>query len=298
MPVAVVDLETTGMSTDGDRIVEIAVLRLEEGKPPQWLDSRVNPLRSPGPTHVHGLSARDLRDAPLFADLAPALGPLLDGAVMVAHNAGFEHRFLAAELEAAGGHWAVPRLCTVKLSRRLFPDRRGSGANTLGTLARHYGIVNAHAHRAMGDVLATAELLGALLTDASAPVDAGEALQKAWSPAEGEARWPIGEAAPPLPRAPRLRPPEAVTPPPDRPWRAVPKVRRQVVAQGLKLSELRLLCDKLSLVPQSSREGLQRALVNAEHASTRALLDWLSPTTRQRVSQWVGVAEVSTWLAA
>lgn len=205
-PVAVVDIETSGLSPDRCRIVEIAILRLSPGGAPAWLDTLVDPQGPVGPTDIHGIRAEDVRGAPRFADLCPAIAALLDGAWVVAHNARFEDSFLAAEVARAGGAWAAPHVCTMRLARRVDPTRRGPGASTLGTLARDFGVTNPAAHRAAGDVLATAGVLAALLDRAGD--DAARAVARASREVAAPTRWPTGTPGRALvrPRAPNLDP--------------------------------------------------------------------------------------------
>src|SRR5690606_35888676 len=95
---AVVDVETTGWNAGGkDRVVEVAVVHVSldghlEG---QW-DTLTNPGRDLGPQRVHGISAREIRSAPLFPEIAGQLADLLRGRAFVAHNAQFDASFLAA----------------------------------------------------------------------------------------------------------------------------------------------------------------------------------------------------------
>ena len=161
-PFAVLDVETTGLNTAADRIIEIAVVRCSPSgrKISEW-SSLVDPNRDPGPTHIHGITARDLADAPKFFEIAPELRRQLDGTIFTAHNLAFDAAFVAREFAEAG---APPLdgfgLCTLELVRAARPGRR---KYSLATCADELGIPHPDAHRALGDALVTAEMLRILL---------------------------------------------------------------------------------------------------------------------------------------
>jgi DNA polymerase-3 subunit epsilon len=161
---AVVDVETTGMAaTDGDRITEIAVVIVRDGKIAETFDTLINPER-PIPSFITSLthiSWEMVKDAPRFADIVDDLLQFMKGHVFVAHNADFDWRFVRAEVERATGRRLTgPKLCTVKLARRVLPHLP---SRRLDALAYHYGVANEARHRAMGDAAATAQILLRLL---------------------------------------------------------------------------------------------------------------------------------------
>jgi DNA polymerase III epsilon subunit family exonuclease len=193
---AVVDVETTGLSAKRHRVVQVAVVTvLADGtRVDEWSSVVRKPRwRRVGARHIHGLSSSDLRDAPAFAHIAPELVRRLDGSIVVAHNAGFDWSFLRRELARAG--YAVPdaaRLCTLRLSRTLDPDRQQS--HRLPEVAQRYGVPCEHLHDALADAETTAALLPRLLDDSQA--DALDQLRPAlrgtttaW-PAYERVRWP------------------------------------------------------------------------------------------------------------
>jgi DNA polymerase-3 subunit epsilon len=161
---AVVDVETTGMRSGGsDRITEIAVAVVHGGRREVVLESLVNPGRPipPAVRAVTNISDEMVRGAPPFAELADRLLAALAGRVFVAHNARFDWGFVCAELRRARGVVLEgPRLCTVRLARRLVGGVRSCG---LDNLTRVLGLENAARHRAAGDALVTAELFARLL---------------------------------------------------------------------------------------------------------------------------------------
>lgn len=156
---AVVDVETTGLwAEQGDRVCEIAVLRLEAGAQVAAFSSLVNPGRPihPDASRVNGLVDADVVGAPGFADLADEVDRLLEGAVMVAHNAPFDGSFLVAEYAIANREPPdVPVIDTLALSRRLFRFRR----NDLGSVAVALGAGAGVQHRAAGDAEVTYQVL-------------------------------------------------------------------------------------------------------------------------------------------
>lgn len=156
---AVLDLETTGLSPrKGARAIEIGlVLVAGDGTIEDRWETLVDPGGDPGPTHIHGVTRSMLDGAPAFADIAGDLASRLEGRAIVAHNAAFDVAFLDAEFAAAHLRWNRHPLCTMKLARR-----RGHYPANLEYLCGQYRIVNAGAHHALGDAVATAELLAHL----------------------------------------------------------------------------------------------------------------------------------------
>jgi DNA polymerase III subunit epsilon len=157
-PLAIVDVETTGTSAIYGRIIEIAVVRVEKGKIKRTFQSLVNPERSIPYTieQLTGISNKDIEDAPLFEDIAREVFRLLDGAIFVAHNARFDYGFVKNEFRRLGKTFNARCLCTVKLSRKLFPQYRN---HNLSSIITRHGIVCEDRHRALGDAKATYEFL-------------------------------------------------------------------------------------------------------------------------------------------
>jgi DNA polymerase-3 subunit epsilon len=161
---AVVDVETTGVRAGGnDRITEIAVVVVQGGRREVVFDSLVNPGRPIPPVirAITGITDEMVRDAPSFEAVADQVLAALAGRIFVAHNARFDWGFVTAELRrsrdlALDG----PRLCTVRLARRLVKGVRSCG---LDSLQMYFGLENMARHRAAGDALVTAEILALLL---------------------------------------------------------------------------------------------------------------------------------------
>jgi DNA polymerase III subunit epsilon len=145
------DLETTGGNAVHDRITEIAAVRMENGVETARWSTLVNPgVRIPPFIQsLTGISDAMVADAPAFADVAQTLLDLLEGAVFVAHNVRFDHGFVQHELARLEIVLKVKTLCTVRLSRKLYPQHKGHGLDAI--LQRH-GLHTLARHRAMGDV--------------------------------------------------------------------------------------------------------------------------------------------------
>jgi DNA polymerase-3 subunit epsilon len=164
---SVLDVETSGLDPRRHRIIQVAVVVTDAGGDivDEW-SSLVHPrFGRAGPSHVHGLRRADLRDAPRFAAIAPALVDRLEGTVVVAHNADFDWAFMLREFQRA----KVPapligRLCTLRLSRSLDPERLLR--HRLSDLCDRLGIEVTQPHDAAADARATARALPALLAAA------------------------------------------------------------------------------------------------------------------------------------
>jgi DNA polymerase-3 subunit epsilon len=178
----VVDVETTGGTpTRGHRITEIAAVVVRGGEVRDVYETLVNPERPIPPEimRLTGITAEMVRDKPRFHDVCNDVVDVLAGHVFVAHNVGFDWRFVSAEVErATGRRLDGPRLCTVRLSRKLLPQLRSRslghvadfyGADTFAQSyfeARH-GRERPWRHSAAGDAVATAHCLLRLLKDAA-----------------------------------------------------------------------------------------------------------------------------------
>lgn len=151
------DCETSGLSASNDRVISLAVIILDQGlNVIETWSTLINSGVDPGPVEVHGITQDMLRDAPSFEDIFTKLNSLLEGRVMVAHNASFDHNFLKAEAERLGltlGHQGV--LCTLRAARRMkLPLEK----LTLGVLAKHYNITQTRAHDALDDTTVLVEI--------------------------------------------------------------------------------------------------------------------------------------------
>ncbi len=157
---AVVDVETTGgRPSRGDRVVEVAVVLVRGRQVEPVFDGLVNPGRGIPPfvASLTGITEDMLHDRPEFADIADEVLAALAGRVFVAHNARFDWAFLSAELKRTRDRVLLgPRVCTVRLARRLIPELKSRG---LDQVTQFFGITVNQRHRAGGDALATAQVL-------------------------------------------------------------------------------------------------------------------------------------------
>src|SRR5882672_2482522 len=157
-PLAIVDLETTGTRPAADRVTEIGVLEVERFEVVSQWSTLVNP-GVPLTSEIQaltGITHQMLATAPRFADLAQDLHERLAGRVFVAHNARFDYGFLRREFDRAGIRFHARAVCSVRLSRRLYPRERGHDLDSL--IARH-GIACQERHRALGDADAVWQFL-------------------------------------------------------------------------------------------------------------------------------------------
>jgi DNA polymerase-3 subunit epsilon len=172
---AVVDIETSGLSTRRHRILQLAVVTVDDGTVVDEWETLVKlrwPFQRVGPRRVHGISRADLRGAPGAHDALTELARRLDGAVFTAHNVRFDWEFIdRAARRADVDVTPIARLCTLRMSRQLDPDRELS--HRLADVCDRYGISNDRPHDALHDARATAAALTALL-DAHGVSDADD----------------------------------------------------------------------------------------------------------------------------
>jgi DNA polymerase-3 subunit epsilon len=146
---AFVDIETTGSRANLDRITEVGVLTLENQESSEW--SR---LINPGvhiPNNIQrltGITPEMVSTKPSFDEIAAELYLELKDKIFIAHNARFDYSFLKAEFKRVGIDFSPKVVCTVKLSRRLFPSQ---GRHNLDTLISVHGLVVQSRHRALDD---------------------------------------------------------------------------------------------------------------------------------------------------
>ena len=165
VPIVVLDTETTGLFAEmGHRVVEIGAVRLENWQEVGQINTLLQPNRpmESKASQVNGIRDADLVGQPTFAAISVELLALLDGALLVAHNAEFDARFLGMEFYIQGMQagkppvqLANPWLCTLQLARGYF----NFGRNNLGHIANLLGVRTGNAHRALADVYTTAEIL-------------------------------------------------------------------------------------------------------------------------------------------
>ncbi|MFL6063811.1 MAG: exonuclease domain-containing protein [Friedmanniella sp.] len=156
----VLDVETTGLSpSHHHKIVELAVVYVSlDGVIQDRWSTLINPQRDVGPTRIHGITATDVIGAPTFAEVAPYVLRAIAGRVMVAHNAPFDLRFIAHELEQAGVPLVdlpLTGVCTMQWSKQYLQ----ASSRRLIDCCQASGISLENAHSAAADAYATAKLL-------------------------------------------------------------------------------------------------------------------------------------------
>ncbi len=163
--IVAIDVETTGLSPNRDRIVEVALVGLDKSANPDWSwQSLINPGRQipAQATAIHGITSREVAAAPAFSDLSDEILQSLQGKILMAHNLQFDAQFLRAEIRRSGRKMpALHGVDTLDLARR-YGWRAGS-SHRLGDLCRQYGIQTSNLHRALGDAMATCRLLQVMM---------------------------------------------------------------------------------------------------------------------------------------
>ena len=138
--VAFVDLETTGTTATRDRVTEVAIVRVADGELVEEWSTLVDP-GCPIPEDIQaltGITNEMVRGAPAFERIAKDVLDRIEGHLFVAHNARFDYGFLKNEFARAGLSFTADVLCTVRLSRRLYPEAAGHG---LDALIERHGLV-------------------------------------------------------------------------------------------------------------------------------------------------------------
>lgn len=155
---AVVDVETTGLYPSKDRVVEVAIVRLNsDALVVDEFSTLVNPRRDVGKTGIHGISASDVADAPTFEQIASLLWRHLAGFVLVAHNVTFDFGMLDAEFERCGVRLPPPpTMCTMTLAAHYLHKLPG---RSLPACCEAAAIELSQHHSALEDARAAAQLL-------------------------------------------------------------------------------------------------------------------------------------------
>jgi len=162
MEYAIVDLETTGGNARTSRVIEVAVLAFDGNKVIDEYSTLVNPgIQVPGfITNLTGITTDMLADAPSFEEVADQVASITRDRIFVAHNVGFDYSFLRNEFKKTDRQFIRKRLCTVRLTRTVFPKLK---SYSLGNICRKLDIPIEGRHRAYGDARATTALLKHLI---------------------------------------------------------------------------------------------------------------------------------------
>lgn len=157
-PVVYVDIETTGGSYRTSRIIEFAAIRIENDTIVDSFATLINP-GSLIPSHITrltGIRNSDVAGAPIFEDAAEQIHAILSGAVFIAHHVRFDYSFIKRQLEICNISFKPKMLCSVRLSRALYPDVKGHG---LEAIIRRFNIETTARHRAYDDAEAVMKFL-------------------------------------------------------------------------------------------------------------------------------------------
>ncbi len=152
-PLAIIDLETTGMTATADRITEIGIIRVVDNKVVEEWSTLVNPECSipPDIQSLTGITNQMVKNAPTFRQIAEEVQARLYDHVFVAHNARFDYGFIKNEFRRLDITFTEEVLCTVRLARKLYP---GYPSYSLDALRARHRLSMEGRHRAMGDARA------------------------------------------------------------------------------------------------------------------------------------------------
>lgn len=154
----VVDIETTGAWSNGDRITEVGAVKIRNHRIVEEWHSLINPQRSIPAKIVQltGITNEMVRQAPIFSEIADSFMTFMADGIFVAHNVNFDYGFLSYEYERLERRFRFPKLCTCAGMRRQYP---GHKSYSLGKLCQLYEIDLEDHHRALCDARAAAGLL-------------------------------------------------------------------------------------------------------------------------------------------
>jgi len=162
MHFAIVDIETTGGHATGNGITEISIQVHDGKRTVKQYETLINP-QQPIPYYIRGLTGIDdamVANAPIFSEVAEQIYETLQGCVFVAHSVNFDYSFVKHALQSCGYELNLKKLCTVRMSRKIFP---GLASYSLGKICAYHGIEINNRHRAGGDAEATVKLFELLL---------------------------------------------------------------------------------------------------------------------------------------
>lgn len=147
---AIVDVETTGGGPKNNRVIEIGILRIEKGELVRKYETLLNPgMDIPEYiTKLTGITNRSVKKAPTFEQVKDEVLELFEDAIFVAHNCSFDYAFLKQEFKRVDYGFTCPRLCTVSLSRTLFPEHRH---HNLSAIVERCNFTCKNRHRAYDD---------------------------------------------------------------------------------------------------------------------------------------------------
>lgn len=154
---AIIDIETTGLSANSEKITEIAIIIHDGSEIKEEYCTLINPEKKIPYRIIQmtGITNQMVEDAPKFFEVAKKIVELTEDKIIIGHNVNFDYSFLRNEFKSLGYEYSRKTLDTVRLSRKLIPGRR---SYSLGKLCLELGINNEARHRASGDAHATRQL--------------------------------------------------------------------------------------------------------------------------------------------
>lgn len=163
MRYAIIDVETTGMGVQGNKITEIAILVHDGTQVVDRYETLVNPQSSIpySISRLTGIYDHMVENAPKFYEIAKKVVEITEDCIFVAHNVNFDYNVIRKEFQDLGFDFTRKKLCTIRLARKLIP---GLPSYSLGKLCGQLGIQIHDRHRAMGDAEATAILFEKMIT--------------------------------------------------------------------------------------------------------------------------------------
>jgi DNA polymerase III epsilon subunit family exonuclease len=187
LPLAVIDVETTGLDSTSDRVIEVGIIRFEQGEVTDSYGQLIDP-ECEVPEEVvdlTGISPEDLEGKPTFAQVADDIHQRLQGVGIVAYNLSFDKGFVAAEFERCGLSWPAeaPTLDPLIFSRQFYKNLR---RKNLGTIAEKLGIPLEEAHRATHDAKVAGQVLFAFADRLPENLQDLLVLQAQWETAQAQ----------------------------------------------------------------------------------------------------------------
>lgn len=154
------DLETTGLNPKSDRIIEIGMVKVREGRITDTFSCMVNPRQrlEKQITEITGIKEEDLKGKPCLREILPSILEFLEEDVLVGHSILFDYSFLKRAFTNERIPLERKGIDTLKIARRVVKDCE---SKSLEKLCRHYGIIY-RPHRALSDAIATVNLYGIL----------------------------------------------------------------------------------------------------------------------------------------
>lgn len=153
----VFDLETTGISVNECKIIEIGAVKLVDGRMIEQFSTYVDPREpiSERITSLTSITDADVAGAPKIEEVLPDFYKFVEGCTLVGHNVDFDYGFIAAAGKDIGITFENPKEDTWDIAKKYVKDIRNY---KLGTLAKYFGVLNEHAHRAIHDAVTTAKV--------------------------------------------------------------------------------------------------------------------------------------------